>query len=209
MTKGIRRNGYDEKDLPDAVKAVKEGMSLRKAEAEFGIPKSTIKDNLNKEEKKPMGRPPVLTEMEERMMLEYIKILADWGFPMDGQDIRYFVKTYLDKKGVNSRFGDNLPTYQWLKPFLARHKDFSFRTATPIKRARAQVSRKDLRRFFDNFIKVADGVQPENIFNYDETCFADDPKKRKCLFKKGTKHCETVKNTSKQAVKKLVYFQVR
>jgi len=59
MPKGIRRNGYDEKDLPDAVKAVKEGMSLRKAEAEFGIPKSTIKDNLNKEEKKPMGRPPV------------------------------------------------------------------------------------------------------------------------------------------------------
>ena len=126
---------------------------------------------------------------------------------MDGQDIRYFVMSYLDKKGVKSRFGDNLPTYQWLKPFLASNKDFSYRTATPIKRA--QVSRKDLRIFFDNFMKVADGVPPENIFNYDETCFADNPKKRKCLFKKGTKHCETINNTSKQAVKKLVYFQVR
>jgi hypothetical protein len=179
---------------------VKEGMSLRKAAEEFGIPKSTIKDNITKEEPTPIGRPTVLTDTEEKMLLEYVEILATWGFPMDGEDIRYFVKSYLDKKGVKTRFADNLPTYQWLKPFLARHPQYSFRTATPIKRARAQVSRVQMRKFFDNFIKAVDGVPPENIFNYDETCFSDNPKKRKCLFKKGTKHCETVSNTSKQAV---------
>ena len=101
--------------------------------------KSNIKENLRKEEQKPIRRLPVLTEMEERM----IKILAEWGFPVDGQDIRYFVKSYLDKKGVKIQLSDNLPTYQWLKSFLACHKDFSFRTPTHIKRAHAQVSRKE------------------------------------------------------------------
>lgn len=197
----MRRKTYDIKDLPLAVQAVKDGMSLRKAEEEFSIPKSTIKDNLEKEQLKPIGRPPVLTDVEEKMLLEYVDLLATWGFPMDGEDIRHFVKSYLDKKGVQTRFDDNLPTYQWLKPFLARHKEFSFRKTTPIKRARARVSRKEVKQFFDHFQKAVDGVPPENIYNYDETCFSDNPKIKKCLFKKGTKHCEKVSNTSKQAAK--------
>jgi hypothetical protein len=68
------------------------------------------------------------------------------------------------------------------------------RRANPIKRARAAVSREDVQDLFCHFTEAADGVPPENMLNYDETNFSDDPGTKKCLFKKGTKHCEKVKD---------------
>ena len=64
------------------------------------------------------------------------------------------------------------------------------------------MSREDVSSFFENFIKSVDWVDPANIINYDETNFHDDMSLKKCITKKGTKYCETVINTSKQALKK-------
>jgi hypothetical protein len=56
-----------------------------------------------------------------------------------------------------------------------------------------------VKTFFDNFQKSAEGMNPGNNWNYDETNLRDDPGNKECLFKKGTKYCEVVQNTSKQA----------
>lgn len=198
MPPGERKKTYRSADVEKAVKAVNEGMSLRKASEKFGVPKSTILDNKFKEKSTPIGRRPVLTADEEKMILERGQIMATWGFPMTGDDLRHFVKAYLDKKGCKTRFKDNLPTYKWVKPFLSRNKTFTMRKTNAIKRARASVSRQDLQLFFNNFTQSVEGVPPENLFNYDETNFRDDPGMKKCLFKKGTKYCEKIQNTSKQ-----------
>jgi hypothetical protein len=44
-----------------------------------------------------------------------------------------------------------------------------------------------------------EGVEPANLFNFDEINFRDDTNVKKCICKKGTKYCEKVINTSKQA----------
>jgi hypothetical protein len=200
MPPGKRRKNYNDANVEQAVKAVKEeGMSLRQASEAFNVPKSTILDNTKKDQLTAIGRPTVLTAREETLILESVQLLASWGFPLHGDDLRHFVKAYLDKKGVKTRFKDNLPTYKWLKPFLNRHKDFTFRKTNPIKRARAKVTRQDIREFFAHYAKAVEGIPPENIYNYDETNFRDDPQSKKGLFKKGTKYCEKVQNTSKQA----------
>lgn len=130
-----------------------------------------------------------------------IKLLAEWGFPFTGVDLCHFVKLYLDKKGVSvSRFKDNLPTHRWVARFLDRHKDLTIRKTNAIKRSRAALSREDVDAFFDNFMASVEGVPPQNIWNYDETCFRDDPKLAKVICKKGMKYVETVLNTSKQAI---------
>jgi hypothetical protein len=67
------------------------------------------------------------------------------------------------------------------------HPKFSLRKVNPIKRARAAVSREDVQEFFSHFAKSVEVIPPENIFNFDETNFSDDPDSKKCLFKKGTK----------------------
>jgi hypothetical protein len=126
--------------------------------------------------------------------------MADWGFPLSGQDLCYVVKSYLDKKGVKvTRFRDNLPKYKWVQSFLGRHKEFSLRKTNPIKRSRAAVSREDIREFFTNYLIASEGVPPENLMNCDETNFKDDPGLKKCITKKGTKYVEKLMNTSKQA----------
>ena len=199
MPPGKRRENYTAEQVKEAVTAVKAGLSLRKASEEYGVPKSTIKDHLVEGHGDTIGRPTVLTEEEEVLIVERVMLLGDWGFPMTPRDLCHFVKAYLDRRGEVTRFKDNLPTYKWVQSFLGRHKVLSERKANPIKRARAGVSRQDVRDFFVHFTKSAEGVAKENMFNYDETNFRDDPGQKKCLFRKGSKYCEKVQNTSKQS----------
>ena len=126
--------------------------------------------------------------------------MAEWGFPFSQEDLRHFVKAFLDKKGSSTRFVDNLPTRRFVVRFLNRHPQFRLRRTNAIKRSRAMLSREDVKKFFDNFITAVDGVPPGNLFNFDETNFRDDPGCKSCIFKKGTKYCEKVLNTSKQAI---------
>jgi hypothetical protein len=83
------------------VNATKEdGLSLHQASKLFNVPKSTIKDHLD-DDHSSMGRPIVLSAEEEVQLLEKIQVLADWGFPLTGQDVCHFVKSYLDIKKVS------------------------------------------------------------------------------------------------------------
>ncbi len=107
------------------------------------------------------------------------------------------MKAYLDKKGETSnRFKENLPTHRWLDTFISRHKELK---ANAIKRTRAAVSREDVNEFFNHFVKSMEGLEPANLLNFEETNFRDDTNVKKYICKKGTKYCETVINTSKQA----------
>ena len=49
-------------------------MSLREAEEAFGVPKSTIRDNVSKEKQAPIGQPTELTDEEETLILEYAQV---------------------------------------------------------------------------------------------------------------------------------------
>ena len=67
----------------------------------FGPPHTTIRDRVKGLHGTHMGQPTVLSEEEEKWLAEMVQLLADWGFPFTGDDLRYFVKSYLDKKGLN------------------------------------------------------------------------------------------------------------
>lgn len=191
---------YDQSVLDEAVQAVKEGrLSVRAAAEQYGIPKSTLQDRVNDTHGKTHGRPTVLSAEEEDYIVNMLKQCGDWGFPLTQVDLQMFVKHYLDKKGVTTRFKDNLPTHRFVATFIKRHPDMKLRKTNLIKRARAGVSIADIEEFFVNYEKVAAGVPPENIYNYDETNLKDDPGSKKCLFQKGKKYCERVLNSSKQA----------
>ncbi len=133
------------------------------------------------------GRLKVLKEEEEAVIVEMLLLRGEWGFPFTSEDLRHFVKSYLDKK---KRFVDC---------FLGRHPQFSLRTTKSMKRSRAALSRKEIKTFFDNFQTSAEGVSLENMWIFEDSNLRDDPGSKKCLFKKGTKYCVMVQNTSKQA----------
>lgn len=64
-----------------------------------------------------------------------------------------------------------------------------------------QISRfsKDSGRIFCKFARNYSGVEPTNIFNYDETNLSDNPGTTKCLFKRGVKYPERIRDFSKSA----------
>jgi hypothetical protein len=193
------RGGYSEEDMEEAVQEMKAGMSARTASAKYGIPRSTLLDRSAGVHSGKQGRPTVLIAEEEALIVEMLLLLGEWGFRFTSEDLRHFVKSYLDKKGVKTIFNDNLPTKRFVDCFLARHPQFLLRTTNAIKRSRAALSRNEVNTFFDNFQKSAEGLRPENMWNFDEANLRDNPSSKKCLFKKGTKYCKMVQNTSKQA----------
>jgi hypothetical protein len=191
---------YLESDMVRAMELMKAGMSVRAASRACNVPKSTLMDRSSGTHGDGRGRPSELTPEEEDKIIEMAELLGEWGFPFTKNDLRQFVKSYLDKKGVKTRFVDNLPTKRFVDTFIGRHPQFTLRKTNPIKRTRAAVSREQVEEFFTNFKKSMEGVPPENLFNFDESYLRDDPGTSKCIFKKGTKYCEKVQNTSKSSI---------
>ena len=162
-------------------------MSVRNAAAACNVPKSTLEDRVSGKHSGVQGRPPVLTREEEGLIIEMVDMMCDWGFPFTKTDLCYFVQSYLNKRGVTTRFTDNLPTRRFVDSFLGRHPDFTMRRTNPIKRSRAGLSREEVLRFFEHYVKSAEGVPPENLYNFDESLLRDDPCSSSCIYRKGTK----------------------
>ena len=81
MPSGKRRKHYTPEMLAEAVKA---GMSIREAEAQFGVPHSMIRDRASGDHGSRIGHPPELTMEEENIIVDMVKLLCDWGFPFTG-----------------------------------------------------------------------------------------------------------------------------
>ena len=192
---------YTNEDVEKAVNAVRKGMSLRAAEAQFKIPMKTISNKVKNLHLQNYGRPTVFSEDEERQLVKLLQTCGEWGQPMDKMDLRVIAKTMLEKQGRRvPQFQNNMPGEDWATSFLKRNKEALVRrTAENIKRCRAEKTPEEINEYFDQLAVTLEGVPPTNIINYDETNLSDDPGKRVGIFKRGTKYPEVVRNFSKGA----------
>lgn len=208
---GIKPNcNYPTRNFEMAVKEVKNKiLSVRAAAEKWNVPKSTLHNHV-KEIKctNTYGGQTVLTPDEEKMVSEGIMTAAQWNFPLSIRDIKLIVKSYLDRSGKNIKnFNMNLPGDDWAKNFLGRHQELTVRLAQNMKRARAvsvQVQVDVINSYFDELYQAIENVPPENVINYDETNFSDDPGKIKVITKRGSKHCDRVMDTSKTNISVMV-----
>ena len=98
------RGRYSQENLLAAVKEVKEKrMSLGQAAKEFQVPKITLWDRVKDRVSDQLGRPTVLSKMEEQILVERALILGEWGFPLTRRDLRILIKAYLDRQGKTTR----------------------------------------------------------------------------------------------------------
>ena len=128
-----------------------------------------------------------------------IVLMGEYNYPITKRHLKDMVKAYLDQhRSRVTMFKDNRPGRNWVRSFIKRHKDrVVIRTPTNIRRSRAAVSPDDVRKYFDNLEREIAGVPPRNLFNCDESCMRDDPGAEQCLFKKGVRYPEQVKDHSK------------
>ena len=66
-----------------------------------------------------------------------------------------------------------------------------------MKAARAEVSEEIISAYFDNLEQSLNEVPPENIFNYDETNVADDPRSKTVIVRRGQNQIEKKTQHSK------------
>lgn len=194
---------YLEASLNAAVEGIRSGeISINEAARIYSIPRGTLQNKIRGLHNLSFGRQTAFTKEEEEMMVTYVLICSQWGFPMTKLDVRFLAKSYLDKLERNiSKFKNNLPGPHWIDKFVDRHQEvLSQRLANNIKRSRANISREVLQKYFENLEKEVQGVPPCNIFNYDETNFQDDPKNKKVLAKRGTKYVDRVMNSTKTSI---------
>ena len=205
VKKGTRRKGnyrskYTQEDFKLAMESIQDGMSVRKAAEEFNVPRVTLMDRLHNRTTDKLGRPCELSEEEENLLSDRIKLMGDWGFPLTMIDVRKLVQDYFNSTGKRSRWVDNYPGEDWAYGFVKRRKDLSNRMSNLIKRSRAALSRDQVKEFMENYTKVAGDIPPSNVFNYDETNLTEDPGAKKALFRRGVKYAEKVSNHSKASL---------
>ena len=69
--------------------------------------------------------------------------MCDYGFPATPQDVRHYIKCYLNTKNRTAeQFKDNLPLTEYMFYLLKRHKDY--RLTSNIKHTRAAADEKVL-----------------------------------------------------------------
>lgn len=192
---------FSDEQLASAVKAVKDdGLSLRKAAEQYGISRcaltAAVKGKPNK-----VGRPCILSPLEENQLVECVTLAGKWGFPLTSFDIRLIVKGFLDRSGrTEKRLKNNMPGIDFVESFMKRHdKELSNRLCQNIKRNRAAVNEKILNNYFDELTISLEGVEPGMIVNYDETNIADDPGRKKVIVRRGTRHPERIVDSSKSS----------
>lgn len=195
------KRNYDPKYIENAKKAVRQGMSIRRASEMFGVPYATLNDHISGRHPRSYGGQTVLSNAEEKCLVEGLALCAEWGFPQRRTDVRNMVQNYLNRSGkVEKRFTNNRPGIEWFSSFLRRNPNLTERMCENVKRVRAGVNRETLNEYFDNLEVSLQGIPPSNIINFDETNFCDDPGQVKVVSKRGVKHVERIVDTSKTSI---------
>lgn len=194
--------------LEKAIRQVKRGkLSIRKASEKYNIPRGTLHNKVRGVHTSQPGHPTVFSADEEQSLVTHIVTVSQWGFPFTTMDMRFLAKSYLDSVGRSVKcFKKNYPSIEWARSFLLRHKaTLTQRNCQNIKGVRSNVSPDMINKYFDNLeksLKNDDGtdIDPSCIFNYDETNLTDDPGVKKCVFHRGVKYPERIRDGTKASI---------
>ena len=81
-------------------------------------------------------------------------------------------------------FKNNLPGNDWKAAFKKRHK-LTTRFTQNVKPTRAQAGPEAIKSFYERLEKVLEGMEADNIYNYDDTIITDDPGNKSCIISIG------------------------
>ncbi|XP_069112283.1 tigger transposable element-derived protein 6-like [Argopecten irradians] len=167
---------YDRNDLVNAVNAVKNGsMSVRRAAAEFNVPKSTLGDKVSgrSDVESKMGRPPALPESVEGNIVENVLEASKRGMGISRRQL--FARTaILCRKMKATPFKKALPSRGWWEGVKRRHPEITIRKPEKLGNSRARMLNPVVvERYFNDLTEIITNLNlqnsPQNIWNCDET----------------------------------------
>ena len=83
-----------------------------------------LKEHQSGECRRTPGGKTILSHETEKIIVDHLLHVSEWGFPFDILDLLIAVKVLLDKEGTKIfKFKDNVPCGDWVSSFMKRHKD--------------------------------------------------------------------------------------
>ncbi|KAG5674292.1 hypothetical protein PVAND_004270 [Polypedilum vanderplanki] len=200
-----KRKQYNAELMQTALDSItNEGKSIYSVSKEYNIPKSTLKGKLAiKIDSKKAGTKPIISIENEIKICDWLIECAKKGDPRTKDDLIQAAAQYDAYENKVSRFGKNGPSKKWIRNFLIRHKNISFRKPEKLGKASATVTSQDIDNFFHILEKwfIDNGHQDlflhaERWFNLDESCFDLNSTPDRVLAAKGAKTVYSVNSTN-------------
>ncbi|XP_011859227.1 PREDICTED: uncharacterized protein LOC105556736 [Vollenhovia emeryi] len=175
-TRMTDKNNWTEESLKLAIRAVKvDGMKIRSAGKEFGIPESTLRKRLkeNSVSHVPLGQKPTFSA-DEKELADHVLKLAKLFYGLTPRELRRIAFEFAEAKQIKHRFNKStkLAGKDWLYLFLQRNPEISLRQpeGTSLNRINA-FNKEEVTIFFSNLQQLIGMYRfpPNRIFNMDET----------------------------------------
>ena len=189
-------------NLRRACDAIHDGMSVRRAAEEYGIPHSTLHDYVTGRVVfgAKSGPKAYLTPSEEEELVTFLSSMSSVGYSRSVKQTLEIVQAVVNKKGI-----DVTVTSSWWKSFKSRHKDVVLRNPEMLTHCRITGgSDANIENYFDLLEKTIYEAEinerPCQIFNLDESGFPLNPKPPKVIAKKGYKHPSSVTSSERSQI---------
>ena len=157
---------------------VNEGLSIRRAALQYGVPKSSLGDRISGRVKPGAvsGPQKYLSTEEENELVRHLSRCASIGYAKSRKEVLTLVQRIIDSRGIQRNVSSG-----WWESFCRRHPSLTLRTAVPLSLTRAKASDPEmLSRYFDLLEKTMEENhltgKPGQIFNMDESGMPLDPK---------------------------------
>nr|CAI5823692.1 unnamed protein product [Callosobruchus analis] len=156
-------------------------MGLKRASNHFGVPKSTLKDKVNSKVKdidqlvhSRLGRKPVLGDELENILISYCLEMEKRFYGLRTKDVKKMAFLLAERNGLPHPFTEKNHSagWKWLRSFMKRHPQLSFRRPQPTSMGRIKGFKKDkVDEFFDIFEPLMEIIKhsPNKLYNCDET----------------------------------------
>lgn len=209
-----KRKLWDAGAMTKAVEAVRANeMGYKKAAKLFKVPRATLKDYVKNSEKSVetlvsgrMGRKPVLpTELEEELVKYCLQMEKNY-YGVTASDLKRMAYQLANRNNIPHPFSlaKKKAGKKWMKLFMARHPELSFRQPESLSRARVQGFTAENVKTFFNLLKPEMqkiNFNPNKVFNVDETGISTvQHKVRKILTVKGKKEVHKLSSAERGAL---------
>ncbi|CCF45332.1 transposase, partial [Colletotrichum higginsianum] len=159
---------YTEYEVNQAIQAVSDGQSLRKAAREYGIPITTLHNRLTGTQARAAAFSDLqrLSPDQEAKLAEWVRIQHALGVAPTHQQVRAFAERILCAMGDKEPIGKG-----WIHAFLKRNPSIKVQRSRLIDSRRVNGASTEVIRDWFKLLAIPEvkGIKPSNRYNMDET----------------------------------------
>ncbi|XP_069357374.1 uncharacterized protein [Maniola hyperantus] len=192
------RRNYTKEQMAKAIEEVNRGEKVAVAALKYGVPRITLHNKITGKSPRDcnFGPATILSQEEENALVQWVLHMTERHLPVTKDHLLDSVQKIIVEKNLDTcPFTNNRPGKKWFASFLRRHPELKERIAQNLSRARENVTKEELRQWFDVNRKYLECrrlnealTDPNRVFNTDESAFFLQPKAGRVLVRKGYKN---------------------